>query len=111
MRGDGGGDDMVGNIPFIVQPNECWQEDKSLIVLGDFTKVAYSMGMEFNFDISNQATVTIDGQPVNLWEKDMTALRFWFTFGFNTANPINRSNRSLSEAERSPFAILLPEAE
>lgn len=61
---------------------ETVDEDLRLIG-GDWTKVAYGVGREITFDVSNQATVTLaDDTVINLWQRNLVAVRAEAEYGF-----------------------------
>lgn len=49
---------------------------------GDWTKAMYGTVEGVKIDISNQATLTIDSTPVNLWEHNMFAVKAEIEVGF-----------------------------
>lgn len=49
---------------------------------GDWTKAMYGVVEGVKVDISNQATLTIGGSPVNLWEHNMFAVKAEIEIGF-----------------------------
>ena len=49
---------------------------------GDWTKAMYGTVEGVKIDISNQATLTISGNPVNLWEQNMFAVKAEIEVGF-----------------------------
>lgn len=49
---------------------------------GDWTGARWGSVEDIKFSISDQATLTIDGEQVNLWENGMFAVKFDFNFGF-----------------------------
>lgn len=49
---------------------------------GDWTKAMYGTVEGVKIDISNQATLTIDDTPVNLWEHNMFAVKAEIEVGF-----------------------------
>ena len=49
---------------------------------GDWTKAMYGTVEGVKIDISNQATLTIDNSPVNLWEHNMFAVKAEIEVGF-----------------------------
>lgn len=51
-------------------------------VAGDWTSALYGVVEDIAMSISDQSTITIDGTPVNLWERNMFAVRFEFEVGF-----------------------------
>lgn len=51
-------------------------------VAGDWTNALYGVVEDISMDITDQSTITIDGAQVNLWERNMFAVRFEFEVGF-----------------------------
>ncbi len=58
-------------------------------VAGDFSSAAWGSVEGVQTTISDQATITIDGRQVNLWEQNMFAVRIEAEFGFRIRD-INR---------------------
>lgn len=58
-------------------------------VAGDFASAAWGSVEGLQTSISDQATITIDNQSVNLWEKNMFAVRVEMEIGFRVRD-INR---------------------
>lgn len=58
-------------------------------VAGEFASAAWGTPQGLQTSISDQATVTIDGKAVNLWEQNMFAVRIEMEFGFRVRD-INR---------------------
>lgn len=52
------------------------------IIGGDWTKVAYGIGSDITFSVSDQTSVTIDGTLTSLWENNLVALRAEAEYGF-----------------------------
>lgn len=61
-----------------------YREDtpKQLGIAGDWSSALYGVVEDITMKISEQATITIDGSPVNLWEQNMFAVLFEFEVGF-----------------------------
>lgn len=57
------------------------------IVGGDWSKVAYGIGRDITFSVSDQTTVTLDGQLTSLWENNLVALRAEAEYGFVVGDP------------------------
>lgn len=51
-------------------------------VAGDWTQAIFATVGGIFMKMSNQATITIDGEPVNLWQRNMTAILLEATVGF-----------------------------
>jgi len=49
---------------------------------GDWSQAKYGIVEDVQISISDQATLTIDGEQVNLWERNMFAVRAEIEFGF-----------------------------
>ena len=60
-------------------------DDRTLAFGGDWTKAAWGAVGEIEYDISNQATLTLtDGSTLNLWQDNLVALRAEAYYGFQT---------------------------
>lgn len=63
---------------------------------GDWTQAMYGVVQDVRIDMSNQATLTISDQAVNLWERNMFAVRAEIEIGFradtNCFNKIVRTH-------------------
>lgn len=59
---------------------------KGGLILGDFDYVRYGIPYNMNFEISTQATLSSivgeDGEPINLFERELVALRATMDIGF-----------------------------
>ena len=51
-------------------------------IAGDFTNAIWGSVEDIKMAISDQATITIDGNPVNLWERNMFAVRWEIEVAF-----------------------------
>lgn len=49
---------------------------------GDWNQALYGVVEDISVSISDQATLNIDGEQVNLWQRNMFAVRFEFEVGF-----------------------------
>jgi len=49
---------------------------------GDWSKAIWGVASGISYDVSTQATVTIDGQLVSLWENNLVAIRTEAEYGF-----------------------------
>lgn len=54
---------------------------------GDWDQALYGVVEDIKVDISDQATLNIDGEQVNLWQRNMFAVRFEFEVGFRLKDP------------------------
>lgn len=86
-----------------VMPN-----DGALLVAGDWSKLVYAIRQDLTVTKSNQAVITdADGKVIyNLYQQDMTALRFVMRLGWQLPNPVN----AMGIENAYPFAVLNPSA-
>lgn len=54
---------------------------------GDWSQAAWGVIGGISYDVSTQATVTIDGELVSLWENNLVAIRAEAEYGFVVADP------------------------
>lgn len=54
---------------------------------GDWTNALYGVVEDITTSITDQATINIDGTQVNLWQRNMFAVRFEFEVGFRLKYP------------------------
>lgn len=82
---------------------------KSLLIAGDWNQLVYAIRQDLTVTRSNQAVISdASGKVIqNLYQQDMTALRFVMRLGWQLPNPPNNVN---SGAQRYPFAVLTPGA-
>ena len=70
-------------------------KDDTIGIAGDWTKAWYGTVEGVKIDISNQATLTISGSAVNLWEHNMFAVKAEIEVGFIAdTNVFNRITRT-----------------
>ena len=76
----------------------------SLLIGGDFSQMVYAIRQDLTVTKSNQAVITdADGKVIyNLYQQDMTALRFVMRLGWQLPNPLN----NIGGENRYPFAVL-----
>jgi HK97 family phage major capsid protein len=80
----------------------------SLMFVGDWNQLVYSMRQDITFKILDQAVIQDAAGNIvyNLAQQDMVALRAVMRIGFALPNPINRMNQTA--ATRCAFAVLIP---
>ena len=80
---------------------------KTLLIGGDWNQLVYAIRQDMTVTRSNQAVITDTSGKViqNLYQQDMTALRFVMRLGWQLPNPINGINGT---ATRYPFGVLKP---
>lgn len=78
-----------------------------LLIAGDWDKLVYAIRQDITVTKSNQAVITdSDGKVIyNLYQQDMTALRFVMRLGWQLPNPAN----ALGAESPYPFAALVAE--
>lgn len=62
-------------------------EDDTVGYAGDFSKAVWGAVGGISYDVSTQATVTLDGDLVSLWEHNLVAIRAEAEYGFHVADP------------------------
>lgn len=84
--------------------NGSMSADGPLLIAGDWDQLVYAIRQDMTVTKSNQAVITdAEGKVVyNLYQQDMTALRFVMRLGWQLPNPIN----ALGVADPYPFAVL-----
>lgn len=98
--------DTLLNLPLMIQPPSFWDGNKADLIVGDWSKLYYAMGQDFTFTKSSEATIEHNGEMINLFQHDMTALRFHFSIAFFVPSLINYDNYGKVKTSLSPFAIL-----
>lgn len=75
-----------------------------LLIAGDWSNLVYAIRQDMTVTKSNQAVITdADGKVVlNLYQQDMTALRFVMRLGWQLPRPVN----AVAGAKPFPFAAL-----
>jgi HK97 family phage major capsid protein len=58
-------------------------------IAGEFTSATFGTVEGLSMSISDQSTITLDGEPVNLWERNMFAVRVELEIGFRLRD-VNR---------------------
>lgn len=75
VKASGSGDTAVAAVP------------EQLGFAGDWTSALYGVVEDISYSITEEATITIDDTQVNLWERNMFAVRFEFEVGFRMKYP------------------------
>lgn len=76
--------DLLG-LPISWAPRNSWDKKKATEILADWDKVYYGILGGINYEILTEATLSIkdkDGNPINLAERDMAAIKATFTPAF-----------------------------
>lgn len=77
-----------------------------LLIAGDWSKLVYAIRQDVTVTKTNTGVITdADGKVIyNLYQQDMTALRFVMRMGWQLPNPVN----TMGIADAYPFAVLNP---
>ena len=84
--------------------NGSMPNDGALLVAGDWSKLVYAIRQDLTVTKSNQAVITdADGKVIyNLYQQDMTALRFVMRLGWQLPNAV----KAMGVEDAYPFAVL-----
>lgn len=88
--------------------NGAWDNEKALMVTGDWKQAVYAIRQDVTFKIFDSGVITDDDGKViyNLMQNDMKAIRMVIRLGWQILNPINAINPDGST--RFPFAVYQP---
>ena len=75
--------------------------DEVIGYAGDWSKAVWGVVGGNSYDVSTQATVTLDGELTSLWEHNLVAIRAEAEYGFHVADPESfvKINREAEDAE------------
>ena len=84
--------------------NGSMSNDGPLLVAGDWDKLVYAIRQDMTVTKTNTGVITdADGKVIyNLYQQDMTALRFVMRLGWQLPNPVN----AMGISDGYPFAVL-----
>lgn len=82
MTGSTGIDRLLGQPCYVKKGVYRDDTPKQLGIAGDWTSAYYGVVEDISMKLSEEATINIDGTPVNLWEQNMFAVLFEFEVGF-----------------------------
>ena len=101
---------MIDGEPMMFPRNGCWDVTQAQMIMGDWSQLVYSIRQDLTWKMLTEAVIQdATGAIVyNLAQQDMVALRAVMRIAWQVPNPINRMEEV--EANRYPFAALLPEA-
>ena len=97
-------------LPFIEQLNKyylnngAWDDNKALMIVGDFSQAMYSVREDMTVKISADAATNYGGTLHSMFDEDSQVMRAKWRIGFAIPNPINIRNQTNS---RFPFAIIV----
>lgn len=67
---------------FYIPGKKSGSKPEVLGIAGDWTSARYGIVQGLTASVATESTLTISGQPVNLWQRDMFAIKFTFEVGF-----------------------------
>jgi len=99
---------QLDGVPIQFPRNGAVDQTKSLLIVGDWMQLVYSMRTDIEYKVLDQAVITDQSGEVvlNLAQQDMSALRVIMRVGWQLPNPVNRIEED--EAVRYPFSVLKP---
>lgn len=94
--------------PVIFPMNGAFDPAQALMFSGDWTQLVYALRQDITTKLLTEAVIQDGAGNIiyNLAQQDMVALRAVMRLGWQLPNPINRMQST--EANRYPFAVLLP---
>lgn len=98
---------LDGN-PILFPRNGSMGEGSPLLIAGDWSNLVYAIRQDMTVTKSNQAVITdADGKIImNLYQQDMTALRFVLRLGWQLPRPVN----AVGGENPFPFSVLKAQA-
>ena len=102
----------LDGIPMDFPMNDCWEENRALMIVGDFSQLVYSIRQDVTYKILTEATIvdpTTRAVVYSLAQQDMVALRAVMRLGWEIPNPVSAYRATLEDY--SPFAVLVPPEE
>ncbi len=97
---------MLDGMEMSFPMNGAWDEDKALMIVGDFHQLVYSIRQDITYKILTEATIvepSTRAVQYSLAQQDMVALRAVMRLGWEIPNPVSAYRADLSDY--SPFAI------
>lgn len=98
----------IGNLRREFLDNGAWDDNKAILIAGDFNQAVYAIRQDVTYKVLDQAVIQdpSTGEILyNLAQEDMVALRVTFRMGYAIPNPVNALDGT---ANRYPFAALVP---
>lgn len=84
---DGATERALG-LPVVYGNRKSWDKDKATAIVGDFDNLIYGIPQTLEYSISTDATISTivgeDGAPINLFERDLIALKATMYVAFLT---------------------------
>lgn len=89
-NGDGTAPDNIVGLPIAYVNGKSFDKTKALAFAGDWDYARFGILQDFEYSISTDATLSTvvgeDGKPINLYERDLIALRVTAHFAFMVLN-------------------------
>lgn len=86
VKGDGTAPDDILGLPIAYVNGKSFDKTKAVAFTGDWDYARFGILQDFEYAISKEATLSTivgeDGQPINLYERDLVALRVTAHFAF-----------------------------
>ncbi|MBP3486517.1 MAG: phage major capsid protein [Oscillospiraceae bacterium] len=103
-----GSDYRLDGSPILFPRNGSMGASSPLLIAGDWSQMVYAIRQDMTVTKSNQAVITdAEGKVVmNLYQQDMTALRFVLRLGWQLPRPVS----AVGGENPFPFAVLNPKA-
>ena len=84
----GGATSSALGLPIGYATGKAWDYDKAEVIVGDWNNARYGILQGISYEISEDATLSTvvgeDGEPINLFERDLVALKATMYIGFMT---------------------------
>ena len=102
----------LDGIPMEFPLNGAFDPTKALMIMGDFSKLVYSIRQDLSFKVLTEATLVDPSTKTviyNLAQQDMVALRCVMRLGWEILDPISAYTQD--ENQKFPFAVYAPAGE
>lgn len=102
----------LDGIPMEFPLNGAFDPTKALMIMGDFSKLVYSIRQDLSFKVLTEATLVDPSTKTviyNLAQQDMVALRCVMRLGWEILDPISAYTQD--EKQKFPFAVYVPAGE
>ena len=100
---------MLDGMEMRFPKNGSWDEERALMIVGDFSQLVYSIRQDVTYKVLTEATIVDPSTRevvYSLAQQDMVALRAVMRLGWEIPNPVSAYRAAMEDY--SPFAVLLP---